>query len=109
MSETTIEAQVLVAVERHVYDRHADLTKWNVTWGDEEELERILTDEEGHLEFTVEDLKIDSTEQSGDITLYYVQCTMYFQTADDPIESDPEIYEAYQDDNGKWCVSWYAS
>jgi hypothetical protein len=105
MAEST-EEEVRAAVTQYVYDRHGDLTRSDVIGFSDDELEEMVVTKSGHLVFTVEDVKIEEKEMDGDTPVWYVSATLFFLTADDPLEGSTDTYEAYQDIDGTWCIEW---
>lgn len=101
-----LKEQVLKAVEEYVIHRYADISVAEMDW-DAEEIERIKFDQDGHLDFTVEDMEVEDGKEEG---TYYISATLYFQVdSGDAIEGSTDTYEAYRDVTGKWCINWHSS
>jgi hypothetical protein len=107
-STITQEPAVLKAVERFAYRRHEDLSASSVVGFDEEELDRIKRNDQGHLVFTVDSVRITETELIDDELTYYVSATLNFQTDTEPVGGSTDIYQCYRCGND-WCIEWYAS
>lgn len=102
------DQNAIEAVTQFVYNRCADLRPDNVIGFSREDLERVKV-ENGHLVFTVEDVHIHSKEVENGTITYYIAATMYFAVDQgEEIEGSTDIYQAYKDDQGAWCIEWYA-
>lgn len=103
--------QVLNAVEKYVYTRFGNILRADIERDfDEEDLARMAIDQNGYLEITIDDLVIEESQTSEDVTTWYVSATLYFQVTDgEPIEGTTDIYECYRSDNGQWEVDWHSS
>lgn len=102
------DEEVIQAVTQHVYDRHSSLTRSNVIGWVEEDLDRVKV-ENGYLVFTVENVTIEEREEVNELDspVWYVAATCFFQvTEGEEIEGSEDVYEAYQDDKGEWCIQW---
>lgn len=108
----TTDDQVLNAVEEYVYSRFRNLLRSDVDHDfHEDDLDRLATDQHGYLEIIIDDLVIEESQTSEDITTWYVSATLYFGVTDggDPIEGTTDVYECYRYDNGQWQVDWHSS
>jgi hypothetical protein len=113
---TPVEQSLLECVEEYVIHRHADLTRHNVIGFDEEELERVQTDDHGYLKFSVEDLKIVEIagEEGEPLPIFYVSAALSFKVNDggEEIEGSTDTYQCYQthvDQKPTWVIEWHSS
>ena len=105
-SEEAERKSVLDAVQIFVSDRFAD------AWPDprefsDAEIERMVTDGEGHLEF---EMTLSAQRGESDPEEWYVEATLYFEVSQgEQIEGTTDTYLAYRDSGGEWVVDWHSS
>jgi hypothetical protein len=94
------EKVMLKAVEEYAWDRHSTITRKDVeSWNlDEEEWKRLEFDGNGYLLVGIEDVKV--VGHSNDT--WYVQATLDTGLG----EETPDVYSAYQGEDGEWIVEW---
>lgn len=110
MPDDQLDKEVLSVVEQYAYDRHRHLTRSNIVGPGRDELERMKIDSKGYLVYSVENVHISEKAVEDDIPTWYVFASLTFEVDEgEPIEGGEDIYQAYRDDQGEWCIEWYAS
>jgi len=102
------EKEAINAVVDHAIDRHSKLSRSNVIGFDKEDLQRVKTDEHGHLVFSIENVAVREKEEDDGVTIWYIAATIYFDVEiGAEIEGSTDIYQCYRCGE-EWCVEWYA-
>lgn len=108
--EDITEQAVLDAVETFAYDRFGNISFANDDDFSAEDEDRIKTDKQGYIEYTIDNLEIKEKEDQDGMDVWYVSATIFFDvTSGEPIEGSTDVYQAYMGSDGKWCVDWHSS